>query len=75
MSPRKRRREQAFPDEDIDTPPIHSDDNSDKRRTEKEQEAWDAIREAHYEGSRGLMSERVPLTNFIPSIQPLNNFL
>ncbi|KAF8906039.1 hypothetical protein CPB84DRAFT_1770903 [Gymnopilus junonius] len=57
MSPRERRREQAFTDEDLDNTTIHSDDNSDQRRAEKEQEAWDAIREAHYEAI-----EQLPLT-------------
>lgn len=55
MSPRKRRRDQAFPDEDIEARPILIEEDTvsrEKQRTEKEQEVWEAIREAHFEGQR-----------------------
>ncbi|KAJ3517796.1 hypothetical protein NLJ89_g282 [Agrocybe chaxingu] len=60
MSPRKRRREEAFPEEDEISQ--HSGALEDavvdeKERSEKEQEVWDAIREAHYEAI-----EQLPLT-------------
>ncbi|KAF8964091.1 hypothetical protein BDZ97DRAFT_1660868 [Flammula alnicola] len=61
MSPRKRRRDQAFPDDEemeTETHPTEEDTAlSDKQRAEKEQEIWDAIREAHYEAI-----EQLPLT-------------
>ncbi|KDR81396.1 hypothetical protein GALMADRAFT_239266 [Galerina marginata CBS 339.88] len=60
MSPRKRSRRQAFGDEETDTQLILNEDSRalpEKQRVEKEQEVWDAIREAHYEAI-----EQLPLT-------------
>ncbi|PPQ66883.1 hypothetical protein CVT26_009823 [Gymnopilus dilepis] len=67
MSPRKRRQEQAFPEEEGDAPPtLDGEDDGDKRRAEKEQEAWDAIREAHYEG----WTTRIACTaSLLPALQ------
>jgi hypothetical protein len=53
MSPRKRRRDQAFSDEAIEAGPVLIEGetiSSEKQRAEKEQEVWEAIREAHFEG-------------------------
>jgi hypothetical protein len=53
MSSRKRRRDQAFTDEDIEVGPVPTEGETvsgEKKRAEKEQEVWDAIREAHFEG-------------------------
>lgn len=53
MSSRKRRRDQAFADEDIEVGAVATEVetiSSEKQRAEKEQEVWDAIREAHFEG-------------------------
>jgi hypothetical protein len=55
MSSRKRRRDQAFADEDIEVGAVATEVetiSSEKQRAEKEQEVWDAIREAHFEGQR-----------------------
>lgn len=57
MSSRKRRRDQAFTDEDIELGPVPTEGETvsgEKQRTEKEQEVWDAIREAHFEGRLSL---------------------
>jgi len=56
MSSRKRRREQAFADEDIETGSVPTEGetvSTEKQSAEKEQEVWDAIREAHFEGRGG----------------------
>ncbi|PPQ78144.1 hypothetical protein CVT25_015477 [Psilocybe cyanescens] len=60
MSPRKRRRDTAFPEEVRDVPlesVQESTVSSEQQRAEKEQEVWDAIRETHYEAI-----EQLPLT-------------
>ena len=49
MSTRKRRRDQAFSDEEPEAQLAVEEDSGEKQK-EKEQEVWDAIREAHYEG-------------------------
>lgn len=49
MSTRKRRRDQAFSDEEPEAQLVVEEDANEKQK-EKEQEVWDAIREAHYEG-------------------------
>ena len=49
MSTRKRRRDQAFSDEGLEAQLAVEEDPGEKQK-EKEQEVWDAIREAHYEG-------------------------
>jgi len=53
MSSRKRRRDQAFADEDIEMGSVPTEGetvSTEKQRAEKEQEVWDAIREVHFEG-------------------------
>lgn len=66
MSPRKRRRDAAFPEEALDVPtePAHEEStiSSEQQRAEKEQEVWDAIRETHYEGMTVDCTFRVYLT-------------
>lgn len=49
MSARKRRRDQAFSDKEPEAQLV-VEENSGEKQKEKEQEVWDAIREAHYEG-------------------------
>ncbi|PPQ63175.1 hypothetical protein CVT24_005720 [Panaeolus cyanescens] len=58
MATRKRRREQVFSEEE-DEPQQQSDPavDEEKTRLEKEQEVWEAIREAHFE-----VIEQLPLT-------------
>lgn len=54
MAPRKRRHEQAFSDREEEVVPEEPDEETtEKARADKEQEVWDAIREAHYEGEHG----------------------
>jgi hypothetical protein len=64
LRPRKRRRSQAFPDEDDDNDvvvatgengndsfgPGESDGKLNNDQLEKEREVWDAFREEHFEG-------------------------
>jgi len=53
MSPKKRKHGQAFPIDESEPQVTHSEADSttdDRQKAEKEQEVWDAIREAHYEG-------------------------
>lgn len=62
MSIRKRRRDQAFIEDDerleggshtVHAGPTEEDAALlEKQREEKEREVWEAIREAHYEGTR-----------------------
>jgi hypothetical protein len=51
MSPRKRRRSQAFPETDnVVGSPVDADEHPDfTDRSEKEREVWDAFREEHFE--------------------------
>jgi len=53
MAPRKRRHEQAFSDHEEVVPEEPDEETTEKARADKEQEVWDAIREAHYEGEHG----------------------
>ncbi|KAF8163092.1 hypothetical protein B0H34DRAFT_694094 [Crassisporium funariophilum] len=57
MAPRKRKRDQA----DLDEPIQHTNESdstlNEKERAEKEQDVWEAVREAHYEAI-----EQLPLT-------------
>lgn len=51
MSTRKRRRDEALSDSGIEAAPVIEEEASrNDLQKAKEQEVWDAIREAHYEG-------------------------
>ena len=50
MPPRKRKRDEAFVDEDDPEIREIAFALNQEQRAEKEQEIWDAIRETHYEG-------------------------
>jgi hypothetical protein len=55
MTTRKRRRQEIFeeqPEQEAD--PVQTEEEVAKAREEKEQEIWDAVREAHYEGQSRL---------------------
>jgi inhibitor of growth protein 3 len=47
---RKRRRQEAFEEQTPEANPVRTEEEVAKAREEKEQEIWDAVREAHYEG-------------------------
>jgi len=50
---RKRRRQEAFEEPEFEADPVQTEEEAAKAREEKEQEIWDAVREAHYEGQLG----------------------
>jgi len=50
---RKRRRQEAFEEPEFEADPVQTEEETAKAREEKEQEIWDAVREAHYEGQLG----------------------
>jgi len=50
MTTRKRRRQEAFEEQPEPEVPPQTEEEQAQARLEKEQEIWDAIREAHYEG-------------------------
>jgi hypothetical protein len=50
---RKRRRHEAFEEPEFEADPVQTEEEIAKAREEKEQEIWDAVREAHYEGQLG----------------------
>lgn len=53
MSPRKRRKSQAFPEADNeDATSVVAEEQQD--HLEKEREIWDAFREEHFEGTLSL---------------------
>lgn len=58
MSSRKRRRDQYADEDEVEPVPTEGETiSTEKQRAEKEQEVWDAIREAHFEAI-----EQLPLT-------------
>ncbi|CAA7267979.1 unnamed protein product [Cyclocybe aegerita] len=66
MSPRKRRREEAFPEEEEISQHNGALEDAavdEKERSEKEQEVWDAIREIHYEALVQYISTRQAIAN------------
>jgi hypothetical protein len=77
MTPRKRRRDQAFSEDETGPQPVGEEEAAldEKRRAEKEQEVWDAIREAHYEGQSKRIMLGLRRTHLHCHMQLLNNFL
>ncbi len=60
MSTRKRRRQETFEESEFEQDPALTEEEIAKAREEKEQEIWDAVREAHYEGSSSSPSSTNP---------------
>jgi len=66
MSTRKRRRQETFEEPEFEQDPALTEEEIAKAREEKEQEIWDAVREAHYEGSSSKLDKQAKfLTSFI----------
>ena len=59
MATRKRRRQEAFEEQPEPEAPPQTEEEQAQAQLDKEQEIWDSIREAHYEGQSRQLHSRL----------------